>query len=308
MNNTVITCKNLKKRFNDTYVLKGINLKIDKGFNAVIGPNGAGKSVFFRILLGGLYPSQGEARFFGYDCWSESYKIREKLGAMIEDPSYPGSISCEDYLSLIFKLRNIPRSGTFHEVPRLLKLVDLYDEKSKVINKFSSGMKKKLAFIAAIIGEPEFLLLDEPLANLDVIMREKVKGIIKDYCRDNRSSVLMSTHVISDINNIADKYIIMHEGEADFLDDLKIKRLLRSNKLRIVSVNVSLMNILLESDKVVAVQKDNNGLIVEYKGSFDDIVNLISGFDAGAFVEEFFDDKFILSLVSNLFEGDQVKQ
>ncbi|MGQ4915349.1 MAG: ABC transporter ATP-binding protein [Candidatus Asgardarchaeia archaeon] len=216
--------KKLVKFFGDVLVLDELNLKIPKGISGFIGPNGAGKTTTINVLLGLLKPDSGEARIFGLDCWRNSYEIRSRIGVLHEYPSYPKNFTGMRFLELVAKLHKIYNPKKKASI--MLKLVGLYDARNRFIKGYSAGMLRRLGIAQALIGEPEFVILDEPTANLDPASRLKILKIIKEYHKDNDVNFLISTHILSELEKICNWVSIISNGrviDQGFISDLRSK-------------------------------------------------------------------------------------
>jgi ABC-2 type transport system ATP-binding protein len=199
------------KSFGKAVVLKELNMQIPKGISGFVGKNGAGKTTTIGVLLGLLKPTSGEATIFGLDSWRDSFEIRRRLGVMHEVNAYPNSFTAKDYLEHVAQIYGI--SQVNQHVNELLTDVGLANAKDKPIKAFSAGMFRRLGLAQALIGNPEFAILDEPTANIDPLGRVALLEKIKEMNRAHGTSFLISTHILSDLEKICNWLTIIDAGQ-----------------------------------------------------------------------------------------------
>lgn len=191
--------------------LKGISLEVDEGeVFGFIGPNGAGKSTAIKILTGVMAPSAGKASLFGIDVRDPT--SREGLGYVPENPSLPDYLTPLEILSMGLQLH-----GQKHENPRAhclkwLERFELATVATKVVRGFSKGMAQRTALAHALAVEPRLLILDEPLSGLDPIGRRDVVDILSEF-RQNGGTIFLTSHVLHDVERLADRFGLIHKGE-----------------------------------------------------------------------------------------------
>ncbi len=220
----MITVKNLTKRFGKIVALDNINLGIPDGTNLILGPNGGGKSTFFKLLTGVYRPTSGEVRVFGKDPWKDA-KVRMKTGVAYDPVSFPPLVSGREWLEFIARSKGYSED----EVERVSKLfnINFLDEQMR---SYSSGMLKKLAVAQAFIGDPELVMIDEPLSNLDFeSMGEFIKLLRKEKGKRN---FLIISHIWEPLMPVVDRiYVIaggrlVLSGEKEEVQD-EVKRLFK---------------------------------------------------------------------------------
>ncbi len=208
-----IEVKNLNKKFEE-FALKDIEIKIPKGkIVGLIGENGAGKTTLIKCILNVMHKDSGEVKVFG-----ENYKdsLKEDIGVVFDDSFLNETFTIMD-INLIMK--NIYKkwdSKLFFKYIKNFKL-----PKNKEIKKFSTGMKKKIEIAACIARHPKVLILDEPTSGLDPVMRSEVLDMFEDFVANKENSILLSTHITSDLEHIADDVIFISNGELIFDKPLK---------------------------------------------------------------------------------------
>lgn len=220
-NTAIINTDNLSKSFGKNYALKELNLRIPCGISGFVGRNGAGKTTTIGVLLGLLKPTSGKATVFGLDAWTDSYKIRSKLGVMHETNAYPGGFTSKRYLEHVARIYGISQAE--ERINAQLKAVNLWDAREKPIKTYSAGMFRRLGLAQALLSDPELAILDEPTANIDPIGRATILGIIKEMNKKHGTSFLISTHILSDLEkvcswlSIIDAGAIVDQGSVDEL-------------------------------------------------------------------------------------------
>ena len=175
----------------------------------LLGANGAGKTTLMRMLTGILAPTSGTITFDGIDVSREEY--RSILGYLPQDFGYYPEFTAMDFLLYLAALKGIPKAQAKHRAVELLELVSLQDVSKKKIKTFSGGMKQRLGIAQALLNDPQLLILDEPTAGLDPKERVRFRNLIEQLGKE--SIVLLSTHIVSDIEHIADEILMMKDGQ-----------------------------------------------------------------------------------------------
>jgi lantibiotic transport system ATP-binding protein len=220
----VIETSHLTKKFGKSLAVDSVDLQVPKGgIYGFLGPNGAGKSTTIRMLLGLIKETKGQVKVFGKSIKEERLAILKRVGSMVETPSYYGHLTAYENLEVTRKILGIEKK----EINRVLEIVKLADVGNKAVKKFSLGMKQRLGIAQALLGNPELLILDEPTNGLDpsgiIEMRELIKSLPEDY----GITVLISSHILSEIELIATHVGIINKGKLVFqgtMDDLRAKQ------------------------------------------------------------------------------------
>ena len=205
-----IEIKNLSKSFRGMYALNGLNMTVPVGsIYGFIGENGSGKSTTEKLICGHLVPDGGEIKLFGKDY--NDAGVRVKVGALIENAGcFPSS---SVYANLKMQALNLGIENIDEEIDRVLKIVRMEDSKYIKFKSCSLGMKQRIGIAMALLGEPALLILDEPINGLDTdgmrIMREILVDITKNY----GCTVLISSHVLGELEKIATHYGIIRQGK-----------------------------------------------------------------------------------------------
>lgn len=217
----IIETKNLTKTYADFTAVSGINLHIPKGtVYGFLGPNGAGKSTTMKMLLGLTKPTSGSFVVDGKKYPENRVEILKKVGSFIEAPAFYGNLSGEENLNIVRKILELPKSS----VSEALELVGLTQFKSRLAKKYSLGMKQRLGLASALIGRPPILILDEPTNGLDPVGIHEIRTLIRSLPEKFDCTVLVSSHLLSEIELIADNIGILNHGHLLFegrIDTLK---------------------------------------------------------------------------------------
>ncbi len=207
MTEYVIETKNLTKKYKNKTVVNNINMKIEKGkIYGLLGKNGAGKTTTMRMLLNIAKKTSGEILIQGKQANQETYK---KIGSIIETPGFYENLTATENLTIISKIRE---NYSKENIKRVLKEVSLEDN-NKQFKDYSLGMKQRLAIASAIMHKPDILILDEPINGLDPIGIKEIRNLLKKLSEENNTTILISSHILSEIENIADIIGVMDNGK-----------------------------------------------------------------------------------------------
>ncbi|WP_270507012.1 ABC transporter ATP-binding protein [Paraclostridium sordellii] len=221
MQKHVLKTKSLSKEYKKIVALENINISIKKGdIYGLIGENGAGKTTLTRLITGLIYQTNGEIELFEEIEASKLSKQRRRIGCIIESPVLYEDMTAKQNLEIIRVQRGIPGKGCIDEV---LNLVNLPDTKSKKVKDFSLGMKQRLALAIALLGDPEFLILDEPINGLDPIGIIEFRELIKKLNREKKITILISSHILSELHQLATYYGIIHKGK--LIEEISLEEL-----------------------------------------------------------------------------------
>jgi len=211
MNEYVFRTYNLCKKYQDKMALNQVNLSIKKGsIYGFIGQNGAGKSTLIRIMTGLAFPTAGKFELFGVSSERELIEVRKRIGTIIEGPALYPHMTAAENLEAHRLLKGIPGKAC---IGKTLKLVGLQDTGKKKAKDFSLGMKQRLGLAIALLGDPEFLVLDEPINGLDPIGVVEIRELLKKLNQEYGITILISSHILSELHLLATHYGIIHKGE-----------------------------------------------------------------------------------------------
>lgn len=211
MKRYVARTDNLTKSYRGGYALRGVSIALEAGkLYGLIGQNGAGKTTLMRLLSGLAFPTEGEIELFGHRGERALQTERKRMGCMIEHPGYVHYLSAKDNMRYHRMLRGVPNKEAEDE---LLELVGLADAGRKKAKNFSLGMKQRLGIAIALLGNPELLILDEPVNGLDPVGVVEVRQLLKKLCEERNMTILISSHNLPELYQTVTDYIIIHKGE-----------------------------------------------------------------------------------------------
>ena len=217
----IIEMRNITKIFPGIIANDNITLQLKKGeIHALLGENGAGKSTAMKMLLGLLQPSHGSIKLFGKTFNSNQISLLSNVGSLIEEPSYYANLTGYENLEIIQKLLKLPKRN----IDEVLKIVRLFDQKDKLVKNYSLGMKQRLGIALAIVKFPKLLILDEPTNGLDPAGIQEIRELIKSLPQKYDMTIIVSSHILSEIEQMATTVGIINHGQLLFeghLSDLE---------------------------------------------------------------------------------------
>lgn len=251
----IVETKKLTKKYKHNTALNNINLKLEKGkVYGFIGKNGAGKTTFIRMITGLAFPTSGELSLFGNSREKELQEARRKIGALVEGPSlYPFMSAKENLKAQQIQLGKEDE----REIGELLDLVGLSGVGNKKARNFSLGMKQRLGIAMSLIGNPDFLIWDEPINGLDPEGIKEIRILIDDL-NNKGKTLLISSHILGELENTATDFIIIDKG--NIIENISKDELL--NKRR---------------EYIDIVTSDNSGAISILKNKFPNVSIYIEG-------------------------------
>ena len=213
--------------------LNEVSLAIDGGVTGILGPNGAGKSTLFKLLMGRLKPSSGNVRLFGVDPWESTAPYR-RVGYVAETEKLYDWMTGHDFVSTLARLHGMTREEASDRASHVLEFVGLADVQNKEIGKYSKGMRQRVKIAHALVHDPDLIILDEPLHGCDPIARTSIMSVIRDLGTQGKT-VLVSSHILDEIERITEQIVILHNGRLLALGNLHaIRDLLDKHPHRIL--------------------------------------------------------------------------
>lgn len=210
MTQILAEAKNLTKRYDDCIALNQVNLKVQRGdIYGLIGDNGAGKTTFLKILAGHIFWDEGEVTLFGEHMPEKMSEQRKRTGVIIEEPGFYPQLTIEQNMEYYRIQKGIPGK---YAVEKALKIVDLWDKKKKKGRELSLGMKQRLGLAIALIGEPELLILDEPINGLDPSGIIEIRNLLLKLNQEKNITVIISSHILSELEQVATVYGFLDKG------------------------------------------------------------------------------------------------
>lgn len=240
----VIKTNNLVKKYGQNLILDNVTITVNQGeIYGLVGDNGAGKTTLFRILSGQSYHSDGSYELLGLSGEKEIIKARKRIGAMIENPSFYPNMTIEQNLEYYRIQRGIPGKKN---IDKVLKEVGLFEAKKKKFSNISLGMKQRLALALALLGEPELLILDEPINGLDPSGIIEIRDLLIKLNREKNITIIISSHILTELYNVATCYGFLSKGK--LVEELSLEELNERCKsyLEINVTNPKKLSVLLE--------------------------------------------------------------
>ncbi len=221
MAGAIIECNGVTKLFGDFAALNNVSLDVSPGTIGLLGPNGAGKSTLMKCLLQLQPISMGVAKLLGRDVGSEGREIRTRVGyAPEQDCLISGMVGCE-YVTYCAQLNGLPFQEARQRAHEMLDFVGMGQERYRPVDTYSTGMKQRVKLAQAIVHDPEMVFLDEPTNGLDPKGREQILQLVESLWKKHNISVVLSSHLLQDVDRICGEIIIIARGEVLVKDTLK---------------------------------------------------------------------------------------
>ncbi|WP_040951992.1 ABC transporter ATP-binding protein [Gorillibacterium massiliense] len=231
MKEWIIETSGLAKQYGRRKAVDHISLQIRKGdIYGFLGPNGAGKTTTIRMLLGLIRPTSGSVRIFGKDLRKERMGILAKVGSLVESPSYYGHLTGYENLEAARRILGVDKS----RIDEVLAAVRLTKDAHRPVKGYSLGMRQRLGIASAMLGQPELLILDEPTNGLDPAGIIEIRELIKSMPAEYGMTVLVSSHLLSEIDLMANRVGIIRDGALLFQDGIDVLRKQAAGSIRLV--------------------------------------------------------------------------
>ncbi|EAD6110326.1 ABC transporter ATP-binding protein [Listeria monocytogenes] len=246
MSNYIIETKNLTKQYGEQKSVANLSIHVRKGsIYGLLGRNGAGKTTTMKMLLGLTKPTLGEAKIFNQDIKNDMKSILPRVGSLIESPGFYPNLTGTENLKIFARLRGVPNQEAVRNV---LDLVGLPYNDKKLFSQYSLGMKQRLAIALTLMHDPEVIILDEPINGLDPIGIAEIRSFIRDLCDKQGKTILISSHILSEIEQLADDIGIINNGE--LLEEGSLEELKQKNNkyIHFIVSDTSEAALILEND------------------------------------------------------------
>ncbi|UCF60305.1 MAG: ABC transporter ATP-binding protein [Anaerolineaceae bacterium] len=214
MSSIAIRTEDLTRDFPTVRAVDSLSLEIPTGIIfGFLGPNGAGKTTTIRLLLGLLEPDNGRGEVLGFDVQTEADRIRERVGALLENDGLYERLTAYDNLDFFGEINHLPTPDRRDRIRHLMEHLDLWDRRSEQAGKFSRGMKKKLALARALLHQPTLLFLDEPTTGLDALSAVALRDDLTSLVHQEGVTVFLTTHNMAEAEKICDRVGVIHKGQ-----------------------------------------------------------------------------------------------
>ncbi|HEU0073353.1 MAG TPA: ABC transporter ATP-binding protein [Dehalococcoidia bacterium] len=210
---SLVETRELTKRYGrQVLALDSLSLQVGEGVTGIVGANGAGKSTLIKILLGLLNPTSGGATLLGFDVVTQGPTLRQYVGYMPEHDCLPPDVSATDFVIHMARINGLPSSAARERAAETLRHVGLFEERYRAIGTYSTGMKQRVKLAQALVHDPKLLMLDEPTNGLDPAGRDEMLDLIRRIGRDFGISMLMSSHLLGEIERVCDHLVVIDAG------------------------------------------------------------------------------------------------
>ncbi|MGG4394019.1 ABC transporter ATP-binding protein [Paenibacillus thiaminolyticus] len=222
----IITTTQLTKAYGDQIAVDNLNMTVKQGqIYGFLGQNGAGKTTTIRMLLGLIKPTHGDIEMFGEHLYAKQKEILRRVGSIVEFSGFYENLTARENLLINAKLMGVHKKNAIAEA---LEIVGLQHERAKLVGQYSLGMKQRLGIARAILHHPELLILDEPTNGLDPIGIKEIRKLIKSLAEERKITILISSHILSEVEQLADHIGIIHHGK--LLEEISFAELRRRNR------------------------------------------------------------------------------
>ena len=236
---TLIELDKLTKRYGNILAIDALDARVEGQVIGLLGPNGAGKSTLLKSLLG-LIPYEGRARVLGLDASTQGAEIRDRVGYMPEQDAFLGGMSAVEMCTYAGELSGLPHTEAMQRAHAALYYAGLEDKRYQPIEGYSTGQKQRVKLATALVHDPELLFLDEPTNGLDPQSRDEMLSLIADLPQRRGCSIVLSTHLLPDVERVCDHALIMHHGRVRFVGTI--------DELRGVRTGDSLLSVEVKAD------------------------------------------------------------
>ena len=236
----MLQIRGLTKRYSGIPVVDRVDFEIRPGeILGYLGPNGAGKSTTVKILTGLIEPTSGEIHFEGRNVLDDMKAFQRRLGYVPEEAHLYPHLSGREYLQLVGRIRGLPRRVLEPRMDELLRLVGLWEDRLSPLASYSKGMRQKILLLAALLHDPELLILDEPFSGLDVNAAMVLRGLLRSLA-ERRKLILYSSHVLEVVEKVCDTVLILNKGKVVAHDSVvRLREMMSESSLEGVFAQVT---------------------------------------------------------------------
>jgi ABC-2 type transport system ATP-binding protein len=273
----LITLTDIVKNYRSMRALNGVTLQINPGITGLLGPNGAGKSTLIKLILGLVKITSGSGTILGYPLGTNGRQIRDRVGYMPEDDCYIPGMSGIEVVQFSACLAGLPQIEALRRAHEILDFCGMKQERYRTIETYSTGMRQKTKFAAAIVHDPDFLIFDEPTSGLDPEEREALLNRIRLLSQQAGKSVIISTHILPDVQAICDDVLILSQGRVLLSDRLETlnRPTAPTVTIRILGEADAMMTELQRRDCTATLTLDRRIVVESQRSQPDDLVAII---------------------------------
>ncbi len=282
----MLTLSNVVKYYGDFLALDNISFEINSGdIIAFLGPNGSGKTTTMRIITGFFAPTEGKVTFKGYDVTEMPEIVKSKIGYLPENPPVYPELTVFEYLTFVAELKKMPHNEIKKRVENVIEITGLKERQNFLISSLSKGYRQRVGIAQSIVNNPDLLILDEPTVGLDPLQVIEIRNLIKTLSQEEKRTIILSTHILSEASEICEKAIIINKGKIVAYDRIENLRNLTSNfniEITIKRNSNVLKNKLMNLSSITEIKEKDNGFIIFAKEDIrEKIVRLSVEADSG---------------------------
>ena len=273
----MIEAKNVIKKYGQVTALDDFSVDIPKGKIGILGPNGAGKSTFVKIALGLIESTSGEITVLGENLDKNSIEIRKKIGYMPEHDCIPNKMTGVEFLIEMGQVSGLDYQTATQRTHEILGHLRMGEEKYRLIEEYSGGMRQKIKLAQGLVHGPELMFLDEPTSGLDPNARQEMLETINGLAEISNTNVLLSTHILQDVETVCDYVIIVNNGKLQIKENVKelVKRQTDTIQIRVGENSDEFISILKQNNNKRNIEITERWIRIPYKNeeSFKEIIS-----------------------------------
>jgi len=273
----MIEAKNVIKKYGQVTALDDFTVDIPKGKIGILGPNGAGKSTFVKIALGLIESTSGEITVLGENLDKNSIEIRKKIGYMPEHDCIPNKMTGVEFLIEMGQVSGLDYQTATQRTHEILGHLRMGEEKYRLIEEYSGGMRQKIKLAQGLVHGPELMFLDEPTSGLDPNARQEMLETINGLAEISNTNVLLSTHILQDVETVCDYVIIVNNGKLQIKENVKelVKRQTDTIQIRVGENSDEFISILKQNNNKRNIEITDRWIRIPYKNeeSFKEIIS-----------------------------------
>lgn len=216
----LLELNSVSRRFGSRWALRDVTLRLGPGRIGLLGPNGAGKSTLLKIIMGLLEPTSGTGHVLGQPLHEDGTWRRQRIGYMPEADALVPGLGGAEYVALAGELAGLPRRQALRRAHEVLSYLELEEARYRRLEEYSTGMKQRIKLAQALVHDPPLLLLDEPTSGLDPAGREAMLQLLRVLGQEHHKSLIVSTHLLGDVEQVCDQVVILNEGRLLFQGNL----------------------------------------------------------------------------------------